>query len=1042
MSNAPSVPNNKPGIAISDLHFPVVGLGASAGGIDALQDFFSHMPDTPNMAFVVIVHLSPNHESVLHKILQGATTMPVVQVTHAQRVQCNHVYVIPPASMLSMNDGYLSVSAATQAHGNRVAIDEFFRTLADVHTTRAVGIVLTGGGSDGSVGLARIKEQGGITFAQQPEDAEHDAMPRNAIATGMVDIILPVAAMPTRLKQIADNMASMHLPKLDADSADAGGSDADPDKEDRNALRDILTLLRARTAHDFRHYKPATVLRRIERRMQITGVSSLKAYGKLLQDRVEETPLLLSDMLIGVTQFFRDKEAFTSLDNFVLAKLFERHQKNPGSPMRAWVAGCSTGEEAYTLAILLSARADTLKYSQKIQLFATDIDEAALATGRGGAYPTAIEADVPPALLQGYFSRQENEYRVKKEVRERVLFAVHNVLRDPPFSKLDLVSCRNLLIYLDREVQQDVLRMFHFALKPGGYLFLGSSESADACPRLFQVVDKRNRIYVAKETPAQLRNVPALPAAHAFERPSATPTPLVRNRHNKVSYAEVHQRALEMYAPPSVIVDAESDIVHMSERAGRYLRHGGGEPSRNLPSLVYPELRTELRTAMFQALHTRKSVEARRVKMKIGDRQTYVNMVVRPFRHEETANDYMLVLFDEVEDVMSPEGVAPTVGASAVLTQLEAELQGTKEQLQATIEQSETSTEELKASNEELQAINEELRSATEELETGKEELQSVNEELITVNAELKSKVDETAKINDDLQNLIASTDIATVFVDRKMHIQWFTPRATDVFNVITSDAGRSLLDITHRLDYPDMARDAAGVFESLRAVEREVRSDAGRWYLARLLPYRSAEHRIEGAVLTFIDITDRRQAEDQVRLGEAHLKLMTESARDFGILTLDSEGIITNWNVGAETMFGYNRTEAIGKSFAIIFTDADIEAGRPEKELERARQIGYAPDERWHRRKDGGLIFCTGGVNRMDDPDYQGFAKIVRDVTDLKLRDAEQESRLDRARADNVLKDEFFAMVSHELKHPLNLIQLNAELLARTPAVRNSPGA
>ncbi|AUA59108.1 Aerobic respiration control sensor protein ArcB [Achromobacter spanius] len=1045
MSNTPFVPDNKPGVAISDLHFPVVGLGASAGGIEALRDFFSHTSSNPMMAFVVIVHLSPDHESVLDRILQAATGMPVVQVTHPQRIQCNHVYVIPPASVLAMNDGYLSVKPTQPSQGSRVAIDEFFRTLADVHTTRAVGIVLTGGGSDGSLGLARIKEQGGVTFAQQPDDAEHDAMPRSAIATGMVDIILPIAAMPERLKQIADNMSAMHVPRLAKDNAEAAGAStpgADPDKEDRIALRDILTVLRARTAHDFRHYKTATVLRRIERRMQVTGVSTLRAYWQLLQDRAEETPLLLSDMLIGVTQFFRDKDAFSSLENFALGKLFERHQKNPGSPLRAWVAGCSTGEEAYSLAVLLSARADALKVNQKIQVFATDIDEAALAVGRAGSYPTAIETDVPKPLLEGYFSRQDNEYRIKKEVRERVLFAVHNILRDPPFSKLDLVSCRNLLIYLDRDVQQDVLKMFHFALKPGGYLFLGSSESADACPRLFQVVDKRNRIYVAKETPTQLRNVPALPAAHAFERPSAAPANMARNRHNKISYAEVHQRALEMYAPPSVIVDAESDIVHMSERAGRFLRHAGGEPSRNLPSLVHPELRMELRTAMFQALHTRKSVEARRVKMKIGERQTYVNMVVRPFRHEETSNDYMLVLFDEVEDVMSPEGVAPTVGASAVMTQLEAELQGTKDQLQTTIEQSQTSTEELKASNEELQAINEELRSATEELETGKEELQSVNEELITVNAELKAKVDETAKINDDLQNLIASTDIATLFVDRKMHIQWFTPRAADVFNVITSDAGRSLLDITHRLDYPDMARDAAGVFESLRAVEREVRSDADRWYLARLLPYRSAEHRIEGAVLTFIDITDRRKAEDRVRLGEAHLKLMTESARDFGILTLDPDGVITNWNIGAETMFGYSRAEAVGKSFSIIFTDADIQAGRPQLELERARQIGYAPDERWHRRKDGGLIFCTGGVNRMDDPTIRGFAKIVRDVTDLKLRDAEQESRLDRARADNVLKDEFFAMVSHELKHPLNLIQLNAELLARTPAVRNSPAA
>ncbi len=1041
MSDSPSVPDNQPGLAQSSLTFPVVGLGASAGGIDALKSFFANMPREPGMAFVVVVHLSPDHESILDKILQASTGIPVKQVTKPVPIQRDHIYVIPPAASLSMNDGYLRLASAGRPQGRHIAIDEFFRTLADVHKTRAVGIVLSGGGSDGSVGLARIKEQGGVTFAQLPEEAEHEMMPRNAISTGMVDIVLPVTDMPVRLKKIAENMDSIHLPAL-TDAEASGAADAeqavDETPHDRDALREILGVLRARTAHDFRHYKKATVLRRIERRMQVAGVSTLADYVKLLQNRVEETPKLLSDMLIGVTQFFRDKEAFASLDEFVLPKLFKALQGNPERGLRAWIAGCSTGEEAYSLAMLLSSRADAMSHPQRFQLFATDIDESALSVGRAAAYSPAIKADVPEVMLQSFFTLEDTEYRIKKDIRERVLFAVHNVLRDPPFSRLDLVSCRNLLIYLDREVQRDVLRMFHFALKPGGYLFLGSSESADACPQLFEVVDKRNRIYVARETPTGLRGVPELTDGGVNHvRPihaSAVP-----QRQTKIAYAAVHQRALELYAPPSVIVDAHSDIVHISDRAGRFLRFPGGEPSRNLPSSVHPELRTELRTAMFQALHTRKSVEARRVKMTFGERISYVNMVVRLFRHEETGSDYMLVLFDEVEDVMSAEGSQGALGGSAaVLTQLEAELQGTRDQLQATIEQAETSTEELKASNEELQAINEQLRSTTEELETGKEELQSVNEELITVNAELKTKVDETAKINDDLQNLIASTDIATVFVDRMMRIQWFTPRAADIFNVIASDAGRSVLDITHRLDYPDLAKDAEGVFESLRPREREVRSNTDRWYLARLLPYRSAEHRIEGAVLTFIDITDRRKAEDRVRLGEAHLKLMTESARDFGIMTLDSDGYITNWNIGAELMFGYTRGEAVGKPISIIFTDEDIEAGRPQHELNRARQIGYAPDDRWHKRKDGGLVFCTGGVNRMDDPAYQGYAKIVRDVTELKLRDAEQESRLDRARADSVLKDEFFAVVSHELKHPLNLIQLNAELLARTPAVRN----
>ncbi|ANN70719.1 CheR family methyltransferase [Bordetella bronchialis] len=1037
MSNNEPPPRNRSTALPSHLPFPVVGIGASAGAVETLKVFFENMPSNPGMAFVVVVHLSPKHESVLDRILQTCTSMPVVQVTKHTSIEADHVYVIPPAARLEMNDSYLRVQHAVRAQGDPVAIDEFFRTLADVHKTRAVGIVLTGGGSDGSVGLSRIKEQGGITLAQDPDDAMHDTMPRSAIATGAVDIVLPVSAIPARLLAIAKNMGRIHIPPPADLQRDAGER---PDEghetaNDRAALRDILAMLRARTGHDFKHYKKATVLRRIERRMQVTGLPDMPAYAAMLHEKPDETPKLLSDMLIGVTQFFRDRESFEILEQRIVGNLFGGDNGPVPTHVRTWVAGCSSGEEAYSVAMLLCAEADARNAAPKIQVFATDIDEFSLVIGRAGVYPGAIETDVPAARLQQFFTREGSNYRVRKELRERVLFAPHNVLRDPPFSKLDLVSCRNLLIYLDREVQADVLRMFHFALKPGGYLFLGSSESADACENLFAVVDKRHRIYQAKNTASQHRPVPLLPIAGTDKLPQAS-VPVHAVRGNRTSFADIHRQALEHYAPPSVIVDRDSNIVHMSERAGRFLRHVGGEPSRSLPALVYPDLRMELRTALFQALHSHKSVEARRVAMTLGDSKVYINMIVRPFRHDETGNEFMLVIFDEVDAVMSThESDEESRVPSSVLAQLEAELQRTKEQLQLTMEQSETSTEELKASNEELQAINEELRSTTEELETGKEELQSVNEELITVNSELKSKVEETAKINDDLQNLIASTDIATVFVDRGMRIKWFTLRATDIFSVIANDAGRSLLDITHRLDYPDLAQDAAAVFESLRTIEREVRSADNRWFLARLLPYRSAEHRIEGAVLTFIDVTARRNA-------EARINAMAQSTKDFAIITMGQDGVITTWNMGAQQMFGYAETEAVGQHFSLIFTQEDIDAAIPRHELERARREGYAPDERWHKRKDGTRLFCVGGINPIDDPLFTGYAKIARDITAQKHREMEQESRLESSRADNTLKDEFFAVMSHELKHPLNLIQLNAELLVRTPQVRATASA
>lgn len=1029
----------------SHLMFPVVGIGASAGGLAALLRFFEHMPNNNGMAFVVILHLSADHESKADKIIQSITKMPVLQVTKPVPIEKNHVYVISPAHQLAMRDGHLSVSKPERKRGELVAIDLFFRTLADAHRERAFCLVLSGTGSDGAVGLSRIKEQGGVAMAQAPSDAEYDDMPRSAIATGMVDLVLPVVEMPQKLIELWDNARNMTLPgKFDPPPHIRPIVSEEQAIAAERALRDILALLFSRTGYNFRHYKRATVLRRIERRMQVNAQPDLQAYLTFLHANPRETELLLGDMLIGVTNFFRDREAFEALERDVMPQILS--SSDPQSPgdrgeIRVWSAGCSSGEEAYSLAILLADQARIANSSAKLQVFATDIDERAIVTARTGIYPDSIKTDIQPSRLREYFVKNQNRYTVKKDVRDLVLFAQHSLLRDPPFSRLQLIVCRNLLIYLDREVQKEILEMFHFALRPGGYLFLGSSESADLCAHLFAPVDKKNRIFRAKAGHAPKRSLPTLPVGLSAAQPQSTPAQTRRGSARKNSFAEIHQRVLEQYAPPSVIVNPDAEVVHMSDRAGHFLRYVGGEPSHNLLTLIKPELRLELRTAMFQAVQSGRSVEARRVRVQRDERVFYVNMIARPFHDDESGSEFVLVLFDEVEDTMSRESTESHEGTKdSVLSQLEEELQRTKLELQHVIEQSHVSTEELKASNEELQAINEELRSATEELETSKEELQSINEELITVNHELKIKVEETDKINDDLQNLITSTDIATVFVDRGMRIKWFTPRATEIFSMLPVDAGRPLMDITHRLNYAELTDDATRVFESLRPIEREVSSHDHRCYLARLLPYRTSEDHIEGAVLTFIDITERRAAEQELRLGEERMRLVADSTEDYAIIVQDPEGVVTSWNKGAELIFGYSREEAVGKRTDRLFTPEDREAGVPEAELRRARDNGRALDERWHLRKDGTRFYCSGVVNVLNDDSFQGYVKIARDLTERQREQAEQQEKLAQSQTAMQLKDEFFAVMSHELKHPLNLIQLNAELLGRLPVTRSVP--
>ena len=895
----------------------LVGIGASAGGVEALSSFFEHMPSENGMAFVVVLHLSPDKDSALADILQARTKMPVVQVTERTKVEPDSVYVIPPSKNLVISDGHVSLEERDAVGEAQVPVDLLFRTLGESYKERAIAVVLSGAGTDGSIGIPLLKEAGGVSFAQDPADAEHSGMPRSAIDTGSIDFVLPAAQIPGKLLSLKRNAERIVLPAPDA--AEEG--------PDETALLEVLALLRARTKHDFSNYKRATLLRRLERRLQVTQCSDIPCY----LDHVRENPVelhgLLADLLISVTNFFRDPEAFDSLSKEVIPALFQH--KGPGDQVRVWVTACATGEEAYSLAILLREHAAKLDRPPGIQVFATDINNAAISTARAGIYPEAIVADVSPERLREFFTREGNHFRIKREIRDMVLFSPHNILRDPPFSKLDLLTCRNLLIYLNRPMQDHVLALFHFSLRPDGYLMLGSAETADNLPTLFGAVDKKQRIYQRRNVSGGLQIPPALAIPGRWE-PRA---PAVRAELGKdggsPSLTELHYRALEAHAPPSVLVNAEYEVVHLSERAHRYLQFSGGEPSRNLLKAAHPDLRLELRALLMGAQQHTERVASGSVRVHFGEEPSTVQISVRALQTPRAAAGFFVVMFDDSAE-QPAGGDTPGEVADAreqrarqnTAQQFENELQRAQDELRLTVEQAESSMEELKASNEELQAMNEELRSASEELETGKEELQSVNEELVTVNNDLKEKMEELARSNSDLQNLMAASDIATLFLDRRLCLMRYTPRVQALFNIIPGDVGRPLAHVTHKLHYDSLIDDAQAVLATLQTIEREVSSGHGEWFIARLLPYRTIEDRISGVVVTFIDITRRRQGE--MALAESSRQLeqqtrifnaMLSGIADFAYL-FDRSGRFVYANRALCELLGLTPQQIVGRNF------------------------------------------------------------------------------------------------------------------------------
>ena len=653
MNDSTSSSNTPPNPLAKQDNFLIAGLGASAGGIQALQEFFENVPKQSGIAYVVILHLSPDHDSRLAQVIQAVTSIPVAQVTERVKVEPDHVYVVPPNQHLEMRDGYIIVSANTQVEERRAPVDIFFRTLAESHGESAVAVVLSGTGANGSMGLKRIKEKGGAAFVQNPREAEFNEMPRNAISTELVDDVLPVSEIPAKIIAYRNSLGKIEIP-VEAEQRP---------EEQQQALREIFTQLRVRTGHDFSNYKRPTLLRRIERRINVRNLHSLSAYAAFLYEHPEETQALLKDLLISVTNFFRDQRAFEAIEQEILPRIF--NGKRSEDQVRIWVAGCATGEEAYSIAMLCAEQVGGIIDAPKVQIFATDIDETAIAIAREGLYTLNDAADVSPERLRRFFTKEGEEFRIRREIRETVLFANHNLIKDPPFSHLDLVSCRNLLIYLNHMAQERVMETLHFALKPGGYLFLGTSESVDGVSDLFAPISRENHIYQSRQVSSRSYPVPESVPQFRLEhlRPqSVLAQPEIRTLE-RISYGELHQQLLEQYAAPSLIVNEEYDIVHLSERAGRFLQIGGGEPSKNLLSLVRQELRLELRAALYKAVQQRTNVEARNLTILIDDRPETINIHVRPvLREGDTSRGFILVLFEqsaasnsEVEQIFSSE---------------------------------------------------------------------------------------------------------------------------------------------------------------------------------------------------------------------------------------------------------------------------------------------------------------------------------------------------------------------------------------------------
>jgi two-component system CheB/CheR fusion protein len=853
--------NNQPA---EERTFLVVGIGASAGGLEALTQFLEHTPADSGMAFVVVQHLDPTQKGMMPELLQRATKMEVVQVADRTPIRPDHVYVIPPNHDLSILHGTLHLLAPAEARGLRLPIDSFFRSLAEDQHERAVGVILSGMGSDGTLGLRAIKEKAGVVLVQDPATAQFDSMPRSAIEAGLADIVGPVDELPGKLIAYG-----RHVPRL-------AKSELPLDEKIQSALEKAVILLRARTGHDFTLYRRSTLHRRVERRMGIHQLTRIEIYIRYLQENPQELDILFKELLIGVTAFFRDPAAWDQLAKLALPALIAA--RPTGGVVRAWVAGCSTGEEAYTLAMVFTEALKQAKSADAIslQIYATDLDKDAINKARQGLFPLNISADVSAARLAQFFNKEENGYRVNKHIRSMVIFAPQNLIMDPPFTKLDVLCCRNLLIYLTPALQKKLFPLFHHCLNPRGALFLGSAESVGGFSQLFTPLALKERIFQRSES-VQPGNQLDFPSVFVPAPASRADAPLTV-RQPGASLQSVADHLLQArFAPPAVLVNADGDILYISGRTGAYLEPAAGKANWNVMAMARESLRYDLASALQKVNRKKGPVTARGIKLGTGADVRSVDLTVEALEAPKELSGMVLIVFS---DTVAPVETTPPGGhgkarvRNAGHREMEQALQRAREEVQAGREEMQTSQEELKSMNEELQSTNEELQSTNEELTTSKEEMQSLNEELQTVNAELQSKLDELSGANNDMKNLLNSTDIATVFLDNELRVRRFTLQAKTIIKFIPSDVGRPITDLASDLLYPDLVADAHEVLRTLVFCERTIATRDGRWFMVRVMPYRTMDNRIDGVVITYADITAAKKVESKLREKNSDLAL------------------------------------------------------------------------------------------------------------------------------------------------------------------------
>ncbi len=910
--------------------FPIVCIGASAGGLEALEQFLDNVPANSGMAYIVIQHLDPTQKGMLPELLQRITKMQVFQVKDRTTVEPNCVYVIPPNKSMSILKGVLFLFQPIEIRGLRLPIDFFLRSLADDQQEHGVGVILSGMGSDGSAGIRALKEKNGIVMVQEPTDAKYDSMPRNAIDSTLIDIVAPANELPAKLiaflKQIPVVKSNMEI-----------------EIKDQSALEKIIILLRIHTGNDFSLYKKNTIYRRIERRMGIHKIDKIPSYVHFLQENPKEVDILFKELLIGVTTFFRDAVVWEKLEETVFPSMIANQQE--GSILRAWVPGCSTGEEAYSLAMVFKEALERINPHGGIslQIFATDLDHEAIETARKGVFSANIAADVSKKRLNRFFIQTDDGYRVNNEIREMVVFAKHNLILHPPFTKIDILTCRNLLIYMDPELQKKLLGLFYYSINPEGYMVLGSAETLGSQSHFFTSVDAKLKIYKRSVT-NQIPELFDFPSS--FARPKQpnveVPAP-VKSLSNIQTLAD--QLLLQHFSPPGVLVNEKGDIIYISGRTGKYLEPAVGKANMNIFAMLREGLRNEFPAAFRQSLMKKELVVLHHIKVGTNGDTQLVNVTIQWIDKPEPLSGMVMIIFSDVPKTPDHKesGENSEKGlANARQSELEQELQRAREEMQSTLEEMQTSQEELKSTNEELQSTNEELQSTNEELTTSKEEMQSLNEELQTVNAELQSKVDEFSRVNNDMKNLLNSTDIATLFLDKELNIRRYTDQATRIFKLIKSDIGRPFTDQVSDLIYPELAADAREVLRTLIFIQKQIPTKDGRWFSIRIMPYRTYDDRIDGLVITFINTSDFKQMEGELIETEKIHRLLINVSSDV-IVQLSNDWKIVDFNSEAEKFFAKKQKEVLNQNFLQLFIP-EQEQKKMEKGLRKLLTEAIVP--------------------------------------------------------------------------------------------------